>query len=186
MKLVIIFGPHAVGKMTVGQVLAKKTGLKLFHNHMTIEPVCDIFANYPAEMWRLTALFRREVFEAFVKTEEYGMIFTFMWALDDPGDTAYLDGLERLFAEHGAQVYYVELLADKEVRLERNTTENRLINKPSKRDIGSSERRFVQLEEKYRLNSQPGEIRKEHYLRLDNTQLSPEEVAGMIVEHFAL
>ena len=37
MKLVLIFGPQAVGKMTVGQELAKKTGLKLFHNHMTIE-----------------------------------------------------------------------------------------------------------------------------------------------------
>ena len=33
MKLVIIFGPHAVGKMTVGQELAKITDLKLFHNH---------------------------------------------------------------------------------------------------------------------------------------------------------
>ena len=45
MKLVIIFGPHAVGKMTVGQELSKITGLKLFHNHMTIDIVSDLFAN---------------------------------------------------------------------------------------------------------------------------------------------
>ena len=32
MKLVIIFGPHAVGKMTVGQELEKISDLKLFHN----------------------------------------------------------------------------------------------------------------------------------------------------------
>jgi len=31
-KLVIIFGPQAVGKMTVGQELEKITGLKLFHS----------------------------------------------------------------------------------------------------------------------------------------------------------
>jgi shikimate kinase len=37
MKLVILFGPPAVGKMTVGQQLANLTGFKLFHNHMTIE-----------------------------------------------------------------------------------------------------------------------------------------------------
>ena len=43
MKLVIIFGNLAVGKMTVGQELAKITDLKLFHNHMTIEPVIEIF-----------------------------------------------------------------------------------------------------------------------------------------------
>ena len=41
--LVIIFGPPAVGKMTVGSELAKLTGLKLFHNHMTIEPLLELF-----------------------------------------------------------------------------------------------------------------------------------------------
>ena len=39
MKLVLLFGDCAVGKMTVGQELAKITDLRLFHNHMTIEPV---------------------------------------------------------------------------------------------------------------------------------------------------
>ena len=43
MKLVILFGPHAVGKMTVGQALSRITGLKLFHNHMTIELLAPLF-----------------------------------------------------------------------------------------------------------------------------------------------
>lgn len=43
MELVIIFGPPAVGKMTVGHELCKATGFKLFHNHALIEPVLDIF-----------------------------------------------------------------------------------------------------------------------------------------------
>jgi tRNA uridine 5-carbamoylmethylation protein Kti12 len=42
MKLVIIFNPHAAGKMTVGQELAKIIGRKLLHNHMTI----DLVANF--------------------------------------------------------------------------------------------------------------------------------------------
>ena len=33
----------SVGKMTVGQELTKITDLRLFHNHMTIEPVIEIF-----------------------------------------------------------------------------------------------------------------------------------------------
>lgn len=37
MKLVIIFGPQAVGKMTVGQELEKTTNLKLFHNFLVME-----------------------------------------------------------------------------------------------------------------------------------------------------
>ena len=42
------------------------------------------------------------------------------------------------------------------------------------------------LEDKYRLNSLPGEVCKEHYLRIDNTHLSPEEAARQIREHFGL
>ena len=43
MKLLILIGDAAVGKMTVGQELMKQTGLRLFHNHMMIEPVLEIF-----------------------------------------------------------------------------------------------------------------------------------------------
>jgi hypothetical protein len=46
MKFVLIFGDAAVGKMTVGQELCKITDLRLFHNHMTIEPVLDVFGYF--------------------------------------------------------------------------------------------------------------------------------------------
>ena len=46
MKLLFLIGNAAVGKMTVGQELMKRTGLRLFHNHMTIEPVLEIFGYY--------------------------------------------------------------------------------------------------------------------------------------------
>ena len=41
--IVVIFGPPAVGKMTVGREVARLTGYKLFHNHMTVEPVLEVF-----------------------------------------------------------------------------------------------------------------------------------------------
>ena len=43
MKLVLLFGNGAVGKMTEGQELMKITDLRLFYNHMTIEPVLEVF-----------------------------------------------------------------------------------------------------------------------------------------------
>ena len=43
-KFIMIVGPQAVGKMTVGQELSKITNLKLLHNHMTIELLTKIFA----------------------------------------------------------------------------------------------------------------------------------------------
>lgn len=74
MKLVIIFGPHAVGKMTIGQALARQTGLKVFHNHMTIDPLMELFGHAPPERSCLTDLFREEIFQAFAKTDAEGSI----------------------------------------------------------------------------------------------------------------
>ena len=186
MKLVIITGPHAVGKMTVGQALAKITGLKLFHNHMSIDVVSGLFENMPAERSRLTTLFREEVFKAYAKSDEYGMIFTYMWAFDSQADWDYVQHVEDLFKAHGAEVYYVELEADYDLRIERNKTENRLLNKSTKRDIEKSEALFRRLEDKYRLNSLPGEVQKQHYLRIDNTHIPPDEAARKIKEIFSL
>lgn len=186
MKLVIIVGPHAVGKMTVGQELTKMTGLKLFHNHMTIDVVSDLFDAYPAERSRLTDLFRKEVFEAFSKTDAYGMVFTYMWAFDHQGDWDYIESVEALFKSRGAEVYYVELEADFDLRIERNKTENRLLNKPTKRNVEKSEAFFRWAESHYRLNSNPGEVQKEHYLRINNTNMSPEDAAALIKNTFGL
>ena len=186
MKLVTIFGPHAAGKMTVGQHLARITDLKLFHNHMTIEPITDLFSGYPEHFARLRDLFRSEIFNSFLNTDQYGMIFTYMWAFDAQEDWDYINDLERLFLSHNAEVYYVELEADYDTRLLRNKTENRLLHKPSKRNLEYSEQLFKDLEQKYRLNSLPDEIKKEHYLRINNTNLPPEQAAQMIKETFKL
>ncbi|OJU10391.1 MAG: shikimate kinase [Clostridiales bacterium 43-6] len=186
MKLIIIFGPHAVGKMTVGQELSKLTYLRLFHNHMTIDIVNDLFENLPEEKSRLINLFRKEIFEAFSGSEEYGMIFTYMWAFDRQEDWNYINYVEELFTSKGAEVYFVELEADYELRIERNKTENRLLNKPTKRNLEKSEVIFRTLESKYRLNSYDGEITKINYIKINNTRLTPEEAALIIKNKFSL
>lgn len=186
MKLVIVFGPHAVGKMTVGQELSKITDLKLFHNHMTIDIVADLFENMPQERQRLTELFRNEIFKSFANSNEYGMIFTCMWALDKKDDWDYINNLEKMFKSNGAEVYYVELEADHDTRLQRNKTENRLLNKPSKRNITRSENLFKDIETRHRLNSYPNEIKKENYIKINNTYVPPQNVAKMIKDRFKL
>lgn len=59
MHFVLVFGPPAVGKMTVGHELTKITGFKLFHNHMTVDPVLDIFPFGSPPFCRLVSEFRR-------------------------------------------------------------------------------------------------------------------------------
>ena len=91
-----------------------------------------------------------------------------------------------IFAPYGTGFYYVELVAPQSIRLERNRTENRLLNKASKRDLELSDLRITQADEHYRCESYEGEIPFENYLRIDNSSLSAEEAAKIIKNHFSL
>lgn len=186
MKLIIIFGPQAVGKMTVGQELEKITGLKLFHNHMTIELVSPYFSYSTATGKRLVNLFRKEIFEAVAKSDLEGLIFTYVWALDEKSDWDYIDRLCKLFESQGGEVFFVELEADVNERLERNKHPHRLAHKPTKRNFEMSEQDLRESMTKYRLNSQEGEIKYKNYLRINNTSMSPEETARRIKDNFHL
>ena len=183
MKLLFLFGDAAVGKMTVGQELAKITDLRLFHNHMTIEPVIEIFGYFNSEaIERL----RQVIFEEYAKTDNYGMIFTFMFAFDSQADWDETERIKDIFRPYGTEFYYVELVAPQKIRLERNATENRLKHKASKRDIELSNQRLLNDDKNHRFESYDGEIPFENYIKIDNSELSPDAVARIIKERFDL
>lgn len=185
--LVILLGPHAVGKMTVGQALASRTGLKLFHNHMSIELALKLFSYGEKEWSVLNETIRKTVFELFAKGDQSGLIFTYMCAFDLQSEFDYLQGVIDLFKENGAKCCVVELCADFDERIKRNRSENRLSQKESKRDLDRSEAEMRASSEKYRLNSFEGEkLPFEHYLKLDNTNLQPEDAAQRIIEYFGI
>lgn len=183
MKFVFLIGDAAVGKMTVGQELMKITGLRLFHNHMTIEPVIEIFGKYDGKtIMRL----REVIFEEFAKSDADGMIFTYMWAFNQKSDWDYVEHVKSIFAPYGTEFYYVELIAPQSVRLERNKTENRLKNKASKRDVETSDARLIRDDEKYRCVSLDGEIPFDNYLRIENENIPAADAAKMIKKRFSL
>ena len=185
--LVIITGPHAVGKMTVGQELAKITDLRLFHNHMSIELSLKLFDFGTPEFRTLNETIRKTVFEQFAAGDLPGLIFTYMMDFDQPSEFAYLNEIIELFSSHGAVCHVVELCADFEERLARNKSENRLAQKESKRNVERSEAEMRHTQATHRLNSREGEILPfESYLKIDNTNLAPDEVAKMIKEHFGI
>ena len=183
MKLVFILGDAAVGKMTVGQELMKITDLRLFHNHMTIEPVLEIFGRFEGAVIHEM---RETIFKHFAASDLYGLIFTNMMAFDQPSDWEYLEHVKQIFEPYGTEFYYVELIAPQEIRLQRNATENRLKNKPSKCDITVSNQRLIADDHAYRCVSYEGEVPFENYLRLENANMPPETAAKLIKETFHL
>ncbi|GGH76997.1 gluconate kinase [Pullulanibacillus pueri] len=186
MKLILLFGPQAVGKMTVGQELEKLTGLKLFHNHMTIDLLHPFFGFGP-ETWKLSSTFREAIFNEVARSPTLsGLIFTFVWAFDMEEDWAFVEQTCKIFESKGADIYFVELQADVETRLVRNKTPHRLEHKPTKRHIEESEHNLKETLVQHRLNSMKGEIKRDNYIKIDNTHKTPEAVAQMIKEKFKL
>lgn len=181
MKFVCIIGDSAVGKMTVGQELERLTNFSLFHNHMSIEIVLDVFKSFhiPA----IEAI-RYAIFDEFMKTDLPGLIVTLQLPFDVPEEITYLDNLLDYFESRGVPSYLVELDSSLEVRLERNKTENRLKHKASKRDIEASEKRLLNASSKHRFISLPGEIKHQHFIQIDNTNLDPTKTAQMITTYF--
>ena len=185
MKFIIIFGPQAVGKMTVGHELEKITGIKLFHNHQTLE-LLEPYFGFTPKMFELSNSFRNQIFKAVTESNLNGLIFTYVWAFDLQEDWEYINEICLIFEAKNAEVYFVELEADLDVRVERNKTPFRLEQKPTKRNIEWSEYELKNTMKKHRMNSNQGEISHENYLRINNTHLSPTEIATIINEKFDL
>lgn len=184
--LVFIIGPPAVGKMTVGLELARRTGLKLFHNHHTIELALEFFPFGSPPFSRLVREFRRRIFEEVAASDLPGLVFTYVWAFDHPPEEAAVAELAAIFSARGARVLYVELQATQEERLRRNETELRLSQKPSKRDVAFSRGLLLRHDAEYQLDSAGRFAGRADWLRIDNTALSPAEAAERIIAHFSL
>lgn len=162
MKLVILFGTAAVGKMTVGHELARTTGLKLFHNHRSIDLVLNFFEYGTSEFWRLDSMFRSKIFDAVAAGELPGLIFTYMWALNEPGDKSYIDDLANKFSDRGGTVY--------------------------KRNLAASEAMLLRHDKEFQQNTseQRPFFYKSNFLKIDNTTLAAVEVAAIVKDKFDL
>ena len=186
MKFILICGGAATGKMTIGQSLAKKTGFKLFYNHMSLELVNAFFDFGTPNFKRLDKLIRFGIFKEIANSDIDGLIFTMVWAFNDKRDEEYIDEIIQFFEKRNPQVCIVELKTDLEERLRRNKTENRLKHKPSKRNIEFSEKMLLHHNKELRLNSLDGEFPDKNIFKIDNTHLLPDEVADKVINHFEL
>lgn len=182
--LLVLFGPPAVGKMTVGRAVAARTSFRLFHNHMTIEPLLETFGYGTPPFLTLNPEFRRRVMEE-AAAHGVDLIFTVVWALDSAEDLAEMASYVGIFDGDAA---FVELRADLETRLERNRTEHRLVHKPSKRDVEWSDDNVRQMEAQWTMTSATGhhcagDLLSEHpHLVLDTAGSPAERSAAQIVE----
>lgn len=205
-KLLYIIGGQATGKMTVGEELSKITGLKLFHNHMTVE-IANYFYGFGEELdhekkakhkvlfANMRERLREVIFENLAKSYLDGVIFTSVMYFDAEEYWRILLTYHSIFVNaaklSGEEIefYVVELDCNIDERHKRNVTENRLQKKPSKRNIEWTKNDINKAMINHRITSNSDDIKRfntKQYLKIDNTKLSAGEVARIIKETFEL
>ncbi len=186
-ELLVLFGPPAVGKMTVGRAVVARSDFRLFHSHHTIEPLHEIFGQPSRAFATLNAEFRRRVIEE-AATHGVRLVFTTVWNLAGERDAAYIRGLVAPYVEQGRPVRFVELSADLATRLHRNDGADRVAAKPSKGDPERSAAHLMEREEAFTMNTRsgaslPGQRVLDDFahLRMSTADLGPDEAAARIL-----
>jgi hypothetical protein len=183
----VMFGPPAVGKMTVARAVCERTDFRLFMNHHTIEPLAQVFGSGTPPFTRLTGEFRRRVVE---EAAAWGtpLITTLVWNVVGESDAEWVAGLVAPYADAGLPVSFVELSADLGTRLVRNRSEDRLEAKPSKRDLEWSEAHLRERERTFVMNTEPAVptpadalLGRHRHLRVDTVATDPAAAAERIL-----
>ena len=173
MKLIFIHGAPAVGKLTVARELATLTGLRLFHNHLTVDLVSSLFS-FGSEPF---ILLREQIWlAAFAEAarQQVSLIFTF-----NPERTVrdrFIQDAIEMVESAGGKIVFVELACD-EAELERR------IEDASRKEFGK-----LASVEQYRSLKDAGAFqfpRLPHGISLDTTRQSPQETARLISEYVA-
>lgn len=175
MKLVFIYGSPAAGKLTVANEIAKLTGFKVFHNHLSIDCIVPIFEFGSPPFFRLIELIRYEVV-AEAAREGQDLVYTFCYAKDL--DDAHVAEVARRVEENGGEVCFVQLVCDKEILKQRVTEESRKLHGKAKTP--------EQMDYYFQTYDLFSPVPDRESLRIDNSEVSAEDTARQIIEHYGL
>lgn len=179
-NLIFIYGPPAVGKLTVARELAELTDYRLFHNHLTVPTVNAIFGRRSEDPARSQLLKRLRVVSMTAAAEAgIDIIFTAAYSGGD-ADEAFVRQFVAPFEATGGRAMFIQLYAPAEVLLQR---------------VGNDSRKSPELQKSfdpdwYREKLKRRDIRVsvayEGILHLETTEVPAAVTAQKIVEHFSL
>ena len=176
MKLIVIYGPPAAGKLTVSKELSRITGYKLFHNHLAIDFIESILDRNNAKFWELLDKYRIGLIEAAAEENISGLIMTSVYIKGN--DDQFIKDLLDTTAKHSGSVHFVHLSCNRE-KLESR------IGEPSRKQFGKLTdveifNNFVDTNDVF---SKIGFV--DSY-EIDNTDIPAAEAANMIKERYSL
>ncbi len=176
---IIIYGAIAVGKLTIGTLLAKKLQYKLTHNHLINDLVWSIFERGTPESSPLIEKLRYDLYERAIKAGQ-SIIITHTYAHDyvsktGLSDPQYLITLEKKLQKAGAKVLFVHLVTDNKTLLQRVTGESR------KKHMKVTSKKT--LKEVLAIRDFTTSAPVKNNLVIDNTNEEPDKVVKIIINH---
>lgn len=174
MKLILIYGPPTAGKLTVAKELSSITGIKVFHNHMTIDLAEELFDWGTPGFQAVVDTVRFAVFEEAAKAD-VDLIFTLVYCA--PFDVLYVDRIVRAIETNGGEVCFVRLQCALEALKER-------VVSPERKQFGK-----ISSVEKLELVMSRGDLLSaapHDGVDIDTRLTTPSAAAQSIAERFGL
>ncbi len=123
MRLIYIYGPPAVGKLTVARELGLLTAIPVFDNHLSFDCVRPVYGIDSPKLNPLVEKIRHLVIGEAAR-DGISLIFTFVYG--HPHDIDYVGGICDLVEGHGGSVDFVQLTCDAAAQEQRVVAAHRL------------------------------------------------------------
>lgn len=164
--------------MTVGQSLSKIMEFGFVHNHMLIDMFASLYGYGTKEFKNERAHFSVDLIRRCWGYNK-NLILTRTFDFNSLNDRAEINMYRQLETIEKGTIFWIELHSSLKIRLKRNRTENRLKNKPSKRNIELSDKRLIDTNESFEYYCRHGNFFN-NLMAIDNENKSAFEVANSI------
>jgi hypothetical protein len=170
-RLVFLYGPPAVGKLTVARGIAERRDFRVLHNHVTFDAVAIVLPVGVPTFWDALDKVRLALVAAAAR-EGIDLVYTFVFA---PGDEPHVDDVVSAYESAGGSVVFVQLVAPPDELRRRVSDASRAVHNKI-RDAAS-------LDNLLREHDVYAPIPGRDSLTIDAVAMSPEEAASRIVGH---
>lgn len=176
MNLIALYGPPAVGKLTVTKELVRLTGYTRFDNHRIVDVVVDFFDFESEPHMRLLRQIQVDIFKAAAGADHPGVVYTFLY--EEGKDHPYLQELTETVQHSGGRACFVRLHCEHDQLLQRVGSESR----QSMMKLTSPEI----LESLLPRYGTDAEVPFGEHFTVDTGRFSPAESAAAILTRFVL
>jgi chloramphenicol 3-O-phosphotransferase len=175
--LVYLYGPPAVGKLTIARRVAETTGFRLFHNHLTVDAVTSVFEFGSPPFVDVLHRLRFDVFETAAR-QGIDLVFTnSSMSYSVPRTDSFLAFAHRaaeVVDTAGGTTLFVRLTAPVEVLCDRVDGDDR-----------RALRKLVDADRlRSRLEAYPQPVVNDDDLVIDTSTMTADEAAQLIIRTF--